>query len=116
MHGCLAQICAAANRSVLRISEEVATRLETHDWPGNFRELKNVLEYTVLSSDGPEITAQDLPPWFVPSQGRQDGIPNGHPSGFLGNLEVSATLDYYGSIERFEGVISSRRFVVLGPG
>ena len=64
VHNCLEEICKNAGRSVLRISEEVAQRIESYEWPGNFRELRNVLEFAVLAGEGPEITARDLPSWF----------------------------------------------------
>jgi two-component system, NtrC family, response regulator HydG len=35
-------------------------RLMQHDWPGNIRELENVLERAVLMADGPVIGAHDL--------------------------------------------------------
>jgi DNA-binding NtrC family response regulator len=34
--------------------------LQNHCWPGNIRELKNVLERTILLSDGPVIDSSDL--------------------------------------------------------
>ena len=48
---------AAAQRaqiSVPSLSVEALTRLEAHDWPGNIRELRNVIERAVvLCGDGP---------------------------------------------------------------
>ena len=35
--------------------------LQTYAWPGNIRELENLMERVVLFSDGPRITARDLP-------------------------------------------------------
>lgn len=32
-----------------------------HDWPGNFRELKNLLRVTISSCERPQITVADLP-------------------------------------------------------
>jgi DNA-binding NtrC family response regulator len=37
-------------------------RLMAHTWPGNIRELENVLERTILFSEGSLIRAADLPP------------------------------------------------------
>jgi transcriptional regulator with PAS, ATPase and Fis domain len=42
------------------ISEEVMARLTSYDWPGNIRELKNVVERLVVRSRG-EIGLADLP-------------------------------------------------------
>jgi len=35
--------------------------LVEYDWPGNLRELENVIEYACLVSDGPEVHQSDLP-------------------------------------------------------
>jgi two-component system response regulator AtoC len=64
LHACLDDICARTGRRLLRLSAEVAEALENHDWPGNIRELRNVLEFAVLASDSGEVRAQDLPAWF----------------------------------------------------
>lgn len=45
-----------------RISPEVYTLLESYNWPGNIRELENVVERAVIMSDGELITKHHLPP------------------------------------------------------
>jgi DNA-binding NtrC family response regulator len=42
------------------LSTEAESRLKTHNWTGNIRELRNVIERAVLLGDGPEVTAEDL--------------------------------------------------------
>ena len=44
------------------ITPEAVERLIAHPWPGNIRELENLMERTVLFCEGPEIRASDLPP------------------------------------------------------
>jgi DNA-binding NtrC family response regulator len=36
-------------------------RLVAHNWPGNIRELENVIERTMLFCEGPRIGLEDLP-------------------------------------------------------
>jgi DNA-binding NtrC family response regulator len=43
------------------ISSEAMVRLKSYRWPGNIRELKNMMERAVALSDGPEILLEHLP-------------------------------------------------------
>jgi formate hydrogenlyase transcriptional activator len=47
------------NREVWQVAKEVMETLEQHDWPGNIRELQNVIERAVIMSPGSELR---LPP------------------------------------------------------
>jgi DNA-binding NtrC family response regulator len=47
-------------KPVDRVSPEALELLTKHDWPGNIRELQNVLERAVLLSDGPIIMPEDV--------------------------------------------------------
>ena len=42
------------------MSRGARARLEQHAWPGNIRELRNVIERAALVCDGDEITEDDL--------------------------------------------------------
>ncbi|WP_435009768.1 sigma 54-interacting transcriptional regulator [Tundrisphaera lichenicola] len=48
-------------RSVGHIDDEAVEALISHDWPGNIRELENVIERAVVLSEGPALTLADLP-------------------------------------------------------
>jgi DNA-binding NtrC family response regulator len=45
-----------------RLSEDALSLLRGYAWPGNIRELKNVIERAVVLAPGDEILAQHLPP------------------------------------------------------
>ena len=47
-------------RNELRLSPDAEPALLSHAWPGNIRELRNVLESAVLRSRGTELKAADL--------------------------------------------------------
>src|SRR6478752_5503541 len=49
-------------KNITRVEDDALERLVAHSWPGNIRELENVLERTILFSEGPSIHARDLPP------------------------------------------------------
>ncbi len=44
-----------------RVSSETMTELQSYEWPGNIRELQNVLERSVILSDGSEISSDHFP-------------------------------------------------------
>jgi DNA-binding NtrC family response regulator len=54
---------AEQNRKDIRgVHREAMRLLCDHDWPGNVRELQNYIERAVILGDGPELTADALPP------------------------------------------------------
>ena len=50
------------NKAIESVEPDAMERLRAHDWPGNIRELENVLERAVLLCEGPRIAPDDLPP------------------------------------------------------
>ena len=44
----------------MKLSRGALARLEQHDWPGNIRELRNVIERAALIAHADEITEEDL--------------------------------------------------------
>lgn len=53
------------NGAPIRLDEKVLSRLMAHDWPGNIRELKNVVHRLVLLNDS-KTGLPDLPEDFLP--------------------------------------------------
>jgi two-component system response regulator AtoC len=53
---------ARLRKNVEKIEDDALTCLMAYSWPGNIRELENVLERTILFAEGPHIRLQDLPP------------------------------------------------------
>ncbi|HEY5933610.1 MAG TPA: sigma 54-interacting transcriptional regulator [Kofleriaceae bacterium] len=53
-------LAEAGGDRTLRLSRGARARLEQHAWPGNIRELRNVIERAALVCDGDEITEDDL--------------------------------------------------------
>jgi two-component system, NtrC family, response regulator AtoC len=49
-------------KQVTGIAPEAVQRLVAYHWPGNIRELENVMERTILFCEGLEIRLEDLPP------------------------------------------------------
>jgi len=57
----LARFAAEQGRPVPRLSAEASRLLHAYDYPGNLRELANVVERAVTLADGDEIGAEVLP-------------------------------------------------------
>ncbi len=51
----------AFNKGIDRLSPEALAALQEYRWPGNVRELQNVIERSVVLSEGPVIQLNDLP-------------------------------------------------------
>ncbi len=49
-------------KSIVEVEADALDRLTSYHWPGNIRELENVLERTMLFCSGSSIRAADLPP------------------------------------------------------
>jgi DNA-binding NtrC family response regulator len=61
----LTEFCNRAGRPQLSVAPEAMRALEAHLWPGNIRELRNVIERAVALSDGPTLHVEDLPETFA---------------------------------------------------
>ncbi|MEK7285815.1 MAG: sigma-54 dependent transcriptional regulator [Nitrospirota bacterium] len=57
----LQQSCQQIRRPLMSLSKEAITHLTQYHWPGNIRELKNMIERAVVLVSGNEIKPCDLP-------------------------------------------------------
>jgi DNA-binding NtrC family response regulator len=62
-------------KDVHRVEDDALAALASYSWPGNIRELENVLERTILFAEGPVIRAADLPPSLRQAQPQPEGAP-----------------------------------------
>lgn len=49
----------------IEISEDVKRVMESYDWPGNIRDLKNIAMYIDIMSSGDRVELYDLPHNFI---------------------------------------------------
>jgi len=82
----LAELAGESGKDRLTISDEVWRRLEAYHWPGNVRQLRNVVERVVALGDGGPITISSLPSEL------QTALPTG--KGFSNGLSDPSTLTY----------------------
>ena len=57
----LKEFSAANGSAVTGIEPAALKRLEDYSWPGNVRQLRNVIEKMVVLASGPKLTVDDLP-------------------------------------------------------
>ena len=57
----MAVFAEKTNKAVPAMQKEFVDALKRYHWPGNIRELKNVMERSVILEDGAELTTKSLP-------------------------------------------------------
>ena len=58
----LEKICREMHRPPVNIAQDAIQAMEAYEWPGNVREMENIIERTVALTESMVITANDLPP------------------------------------------------------
>ena len=59
--------CSCNHKKIIGFSDEVISSLQRYSWPGNIRELRNVIERTVILGTGEKVNIRDLPENISPS-------------------------------------------------
>jgi len=59
-HGFLRRFATEQRRPALGLSEDAIRAIETHSWPGNVREMQNLIKRASIMADGERVTAEDL--------------------------------------------------------
>ncbi|MEA3363955.1 MAG: sigma-54 dependent transcriptional regulator [Thermodesulfobacteriota bacterium] len=61
------KICKEMNRPQVSIGTDAMEAMEAYNWPGNVREMENIIERTIALTDSVNIGCEDLPPDIVKS-------------------------------------------------
>src|SRR5690349_4719089 len=72
----LARFAAERRAAAPSISEEAMAALQAHDWPGNVRQLRNIIERTLILAPGDRVSRIDvdlLPPEILENQSSISG-------------------------------------------
>jgi two-component system, NtrC family, response regulator HydG len=64
------------NKKIIGITPEALSLLQRYDWPGNIRELENVIEHAFILEEGTHLTVQTLPESFLLTLGIDLSTPN----------------------------------------
>ena len=98
------------HRPDLELSQEALRYLVQSDWKGNFRELKNTLEYAVVMSESRQIMVSDFPQDRIASDGlvqnsRKEFIES-FPSDFGESLELFEKMYLTAILEKNGGKVN----------
>jgi len=72
----LADHPVARAHGIVRIAPDALRALETYAWPGNIRELRNVIERVVTLGEESSVRLADLPEAIQPQRGLEPPIPH----------------------------------------
>jgi len=91
-----------------RISASLITALKNREWPGNIRELVNVIECMCYMSSNETLTIEDLPAGYQPGESLVSGVPSEHnqSSQSLSNLDIAEQQAIENAIIEFGGNIT----------
>lgn len=78
----LKKITNRSGKRITMIEEDVLNLFYKHTWPGNLRELENVIEAAIHLTDGEKITISSLPEYFM-----------GDPKLLIGQRSLKEILD-----------------------
>ncbi|KAA3619507.1 MAG: AAA family ATPase [Calditrichaeota bacterium] len=81
----LKNVKAKLNKSISKISLEAMSIFVEHNWPGNIRELRNVVERAAVLTSSYEIKARHLPLYLQPQHSSESSraIPKNLNEGFM---------------------------------
>jgi len=64
----ITRYCTKNNRKPVGIADTALQKMQAYHWPGNIRELQNIVERLVIMASGNSITEKELPHYFFESQ------------------------------------------------
>jgi Nif-specific regulatory protein len=100
----LRHFCRRAGRRTPKLSAPARKRLISHTWPGNIRELRNLMERLAYLSSAEKIEAEDLAFILSPASGGSASVESGLT---LGDATDQFQTDYiHQAVERARGNVS----------
>jgi len=94
----LDEFCEQYGKKGIRLSPKTMPRLQAYDWPGNVRQLRNVIEGAVVMASGKEISPKNLPESISKSDSPKESlsIRLGTPMAEIEHEVIRATLTHLG--------------------
>ena len=76
------------------MSKEFLDRLQQHEWKGNIRELKNIIERAVILSDGHQLTLENLPTELQVTGAKSNGVLSAFDLASVEKLHIQRVLNH----------------------
>jgi transcriptional regulator with GAF, ATPase, and Fis domain len=73
------QSAQRSRKNLVQIDDDALALLKGYAWPGNIRQLENVIERAVVIAEGEILTLQDMPPELFQANGQADEMPGAPP-------------------------------------
>jgi DNA-binding NtrC family response regulator len=107
-----ARFAAQFGKELFDVSPEAIAALEVFGWPGNIRQLQNVVQQAVLASRGPTLLLGDLPEAVrqtSPSQVTTERGPFYHTVHVLERSRIQEALWFHGNTQRAAAALGISR-------
>jgi two-component system, NtrC family, response regulator len=82
------------NKHIDSMSKEFLDRLQQHEWKGNIRELKNIIERAVILADDHQLTLENLPADLQVSGNRSSGPISAFDLASVEKLHIQRVLNH----------------------
>src|SRR5262249_1022161 len=105
----VARFAARVGVRIESVSQATMDRLNTYSWPGNIRELENILERAIILANGPSL---EIDPEVFGTPARDAAVPSAPPSegdGNLAALESTERVHITAALKQANGVIDGPR-------
>ncbi len=80
-------------KEVEPLSEAVCERLRGYDYPGNVRELRNIIERALITAEGPRVEPKHLPQRVLEAARRAEAMEPPVPFDFVPGIDTLGTLE-----------------------
>ena len=89
-----AHFAGKVNKNEIKISDAYIHALKRHHWKGNIRELKNVIERSVILTEGPDLLPESLPHDFSSSHAYPDKTMSAFDLASAEKIHIQKVLNY----------------------
>jgi transcriptional regulator with PAS, ATPase and Fis domain len=92
-------------KEIMGVTEDVLEKLVNYDWPGNIRELENLIERAVVLTKSKLISRESLPPFLIAPQEESKAVtPINNELNFKENIQTFQKKAIIGALKQAKGI------------